>query len=113
MKNSTITTHVLFVSLSLLVLFAVAVSVSKSSALPHPTVSNHMKRDTPGPPIKGDQAVHIDEDLPLVERAVCEQRQTSTHDNSRWMRKEQPVQRERYQATRAGSGHSALFNRHF
>jgi len=70
MKNSTITTHVLFVSLSLLVLFAVAVSISKSSAFAQSTVSNDVKRDTPGQPIKRDQAVHIDVNLALVNVTV-------------------------------------------
>src|SRR5260370_35385668 len=63
MKNSTITPHVLFVSLSLLILFAVAVSISKSSAFAQSTGSNDGKRDTPGQPIKRDQAVHIDRNL--------------------------------------------------
>ncbi len=70
MKNSTITTHVLFVSLSLLILFAVAVSISKSSAFAQSTVSNDVKRDTPGQPIKRDQAVHIDVNLALVNVTV-------------------------------------------
>src|SRR5712664_3249496 len=72
MKNSTITTHVLFVSLSLLVLFAVAVSISKSSAFAQSTVSNDVKRDTPGQPIKRDQAVHIDVNLALVNVTVTD-----------------------------------------
>src|SRR6266478_848652 len=72
MKNSTITTHVLFVSLSLLVLFAVAVSISKSSAFAQSTVSNDVKRDTPGQPIKRDQAVHIDVNLALVNGTVTD-----------------------------------------
>src|SRR6267154_704588 len=72
MKNSRIKTHVLFVSLSLLVLFAVAVSNSKSSVFAQSTVSNDVKRDTPGQPIKRDQAVHIDVNLALVNVTVTD-----------------------------------------
>src|SRR5712671_4758239 len=72
MKNSRIKTHVLFVSLSLLVLFAVAVSNSKSSVFAQSTVSNDVKRDTQGQPIKRDQAVHIDVNLALVNVTVTD-----------------------------------------
>ena len=72
MKNSAITTPVLFVSLSLLLLFAVVVSNSESSVFAQSTVSNDVKRDTPGQPIKRDQAVHIDVNLALVNVTVTD-----------------------------------------
>jgi Ca-activated chloride channel family protein len=72
MKNSAITTPVLFVSLSLLLLFAVVVSNSDSSVFAQSTVSNDVKRDTPGQPIKRDQAVHIDVNLALVNVTVTD-----------------------------------------
>src|SRR5258707_4158714 len=72
MKNSTITTHVLFVSLSLLLLFAVVFSNSESSVFAQSTVSNDVKRDTPGQTIKRDQAVHIDVNLALVNVTVTD-----------------------------------------
>jgi Ca-activated chloride channel homolog len=72
MKNSAITTPVLFVSLSLLLLFAVVVSNSESSVFAQSTLSNDVKRDTPGQPIKRDQAVHIDVNLALVNVTVTD-----------------------------------------
>src|SRR5258708_6687205 len=72
MKNSAITTPVLFISLSLLALFAVAVSNSKQSVFAQSTVSNDVKRDTPAQPIKRDQAVHIDVNLAVVNVTVTD-----------------------------------------
>src|SRR5258708_39463287 len=72
MKNSTIPPRILFVPLILLVLFGVAVSNSRSSAFAQSLISNDVKHDTPGQPIKRGQAVHIDVNLALVNVTVTD-----------------------------------------
>jgi Ca-activated chloride channel homolog len=72
MKRNTITAPGLFVPLSLLLLFGIVVSDFGSFVFAQSTVSDDVKHDTAGQPIKRDQVVHIDVNLALVNVTVTD-----------------------------------------
>jgi Ca-activated chloride channel homolog len=72
MKNSTIKTRVSAAQLILLLLFGAAIFGSPAPASAQSLVSDDVKHNTPGQPIKPDQAVHIDVNLALVNVTVTD-----------------------------------------
>ena len=72
MKNSMITTRASSPQLIFLLLFGAAIFNFPTPASAQSLVSNDVKHDTPGQPIKRDQGVHIDVNLALVNVTVTD-----------------------------------------
>jgi Ca-activated chloride channel homolog len=72
MKNSTATTRALLAQLVFLLLLGAAIFNFPTPGSAQSRVSDEVKRDTPGQAIKGDQAVHIDVNLALVNVTVTD-----------------------------------------
>ena len=72
MKNSMITTRASSPQLIFLLLFGAAIFNFPTPASAQSLVSNDVKHDTPGQPIKRDQDVHIDVNLALVNVTVTD-----------------------------------------
>jgi Ca-activated chloride channel family protein len=72
MKDSIATTRALSAQLIFFLLFGAAMFDGQRPASAQSLVSNDVKRDTPGQPIKRDQVVHIDVNLALVNVTITD-----------------------------------------
>ncbi len=72
MKNSTSTTRALSAQFVFLLLFSAAIFDFQQPASAQSLVSNDVKHDTEGHPIKRDQGVHVDVNLALVNVTVTD-----------------------------------------
>jgi Ca-activated chloride channel homolog len=72
MKNSTITTRASYVQLIFLLIFGAVIFDFPTLASAQSLVPDDVKHDTPGQPIRRDQAVHINVNLALVNVTVTD-----------------------------------------